>query len=67
YEEALTLLRRHDRGAEAARPGDLRIWYVIGDVLERAGRPKDAARVFRRILDHDANAFDVAERLSRLR
>ena len=67
YEEALTLLRRYDRGEGAARPSDLRVWYVIGDVLERAGRPKDAARVFRRILDHDAGAFDVAERLSRLR
>jgi tetratricopeptide (TPR) repeat protein len=67
YEEALTLLRRYDRGEGAARPSDLRVWYVIGDVLERAGRPKDAARVFRRILDHDAGAFDVDERLSRLR
>jgi tetratricopeptide (TPR) repeat protein len=66
YEEALTLLRRFDRGSEAARPSDLRVWYVIGDVLERSGRRRDAARAFRRILDHDANSFDAAERLARL-
>jgi hypothetical protein len=35
-------------------------------VLERAGRPRDAAREFRRILRHDADAFDVAERLAAL-
>jgi tetratricopeptide (TPR) repeat protein len=66
YEEALTLLRRFDRGSMAATPSDLRVWYVIGDVLERSGRRRDAARAFRRILDHDANSFDAAERLARL-
>lgn len=66
YEEALTLLRRFDRGGEAARPYDLRVWYVTGDVLERAGRTRDAARMFRRIVDHDPDAFDAAERLAAL-
>jgi len=66
YEEALTLLRRFDSGAEAARPHDLRVWYVTADVLERAGRPREAARVFRKVLDHDPDAFDAAERLAGL-
>lgn len=66
YEEALTLLRRFERGSEGARPSDLRVWYVIGDILERSGRRRDAARAFRRVLDHDANSFDAAERLARL-
>jgi tetratricopeptide (TPR) repeat protein len=66
YEEALTLLRRFDRGDEAARPHDLRVWYVMADVLERSGRRRDAARTFRRILDHDPEAFDAADRLARL-
>jgi tetratricopeptide (TPR) repeat protein len=66
YEEALTLLRRFDRGEDAARPYDLRVWYVTGDVLERAGRVREAARAFRRVVDHDPEAFDAAERLSRL-
>lgn len=66
YEEALTLLRRFDRGEDAARAYDLRVWYVIGDVLERAGRAREAARAFRRVVDHDSEAFDAAERLARL-
>jgi tetratricopeptide (TPR) repeat protein len=65
YEEALTLLRRFDRGEDAG-PYDLRVWYVTGDVLERAGRVREAARAFRRVVDHDPEAFDAAERLSRL-
>lgn len=66
YEEALTLLRRFDRGGDAAHPYDLRVWYVTGDVLERAGRVREAARAFRRVVDHDTEAYDAAERLSRL-
>jgi tetratricopeptide (TPR) repeat protein len=66
YDEALALLRRFDQGPEVARPHDLRVWYVIADVLERSGRPKEAARVFRRILGHQADAFDVSERLAKL-
>jgi tetratricopeptide (TPR) repeat protein len=69
FEEALTLLRRFDRGDRGdrvAREHDLRVWYVIADVLERSGRRRDAVRTFRRILDHDPRAFDTAERLARL-
>jgi tetratricopeptide (TPR) repeat protein len=66
YDEALALLRRFDRGPEVARPHDLRVWYVMADVLERSGRPKEAARVFRRIVGHQPDAFDVPERLARL-
>ncbi len=66
YEEALTLLRRFEPGAEAARPHDLRVWYVIGDVLERAGRAREATRAFQQVVRHDPDAFDAAERLSAL-
>ena len=66
FEEALTLLRKVPSDAGVARPYDLRVWYVAGDVLERAGRRKEAAREFRRIVEHDAGAFDAAERLARL-
>jgi tetratricopeptide (TPR) repeat protein len=66
FDEALTLLRGFDRGDRVAREHDLRVWYVIADVLERSGRRRDAARTFRRILDHDPRAFDAAERLARL-
>jgi tetratricopeptide (TPR) repeat protein len=66
YEEALSLLRRFSTKAEMARPHDLRVWYVTGDVLERAGRRVEAAKEFRRIVRHDPAAFDAAERLAAL-
>ncbi len=66
FEEALTLLRRFSTNADVARPHDLRVWYVAGDVLERAGRPREAAREFRRVIEHDPAAFDAAERLASL-
>jgi tetratricopeptide (TPR) repeat protein len=66
FEEALTLLRRFSTKPESARPHDLRVWYVAGDILDRAGRRKEAAREFRRVVEHDADAFDAAERLAGL-
>jgi tetratricopeptide (TPR) repeat protein len=66
YQEALALLAPIAAGADAARPHNLRVWYVRADVLERAGRKREAAREFQRILRHDPQAYDVAERLSRL-
>jgi tetratricopeptide (TPR) repeat protein len=66
FDEALSLLRRFDPPANAARPHDLRVLYVIGDVLQRAGRKEEAADRFRRILRVDPDAYDVAERLAAL-
>jgi Flp pilus assembly protein TadD len=66
FEEALTVLRSVPTRDEIARPHDLRLWYVIGDVLDRAGQRHQAARQFRLILRHDPEAFDAAERLSAL-
>lgn len=66
YEEALALLRRFPTRENLGRPHDLRIWYVTGDVLARAGRREEAAREFRRVLRFDAQAFDTAERLAEL-
>lgn len=66
YEEAIGLLRRFQTEPERAADHDLRVWYVLGDVLERAGRPEEAAEAFRRIIRHDPEAFDTAERLARL-
>jgi tetratricopeptide (TPR) repeat protein len=66
FDEALGMLRSVRTKAEGARPHDLRVWYVIGDILERAGRPREAEEEFRRIMRHDAGAYDVAERVARL-
>jgi tetratricopeptide (TPR) repeat protein len=64
--EALAFLGRARTRADIAEPYTLRLWYVKGDILERAGRPSDAAAEFRKVVRHDASAFDAAERLARL-
>ena len=66
YDEALALLRRLATRPDVGRAEDLRILYVTGDILARAGRREDAAREFRRITRHDPTAFDAAERLADL-
>jgi tetratricopeptide (TPR) repeat protein len=66
HDEALALLRRLQTRSDVGRAEDLRIWYVTGDILARAGRRGDAAREFRRITRHDPTAFDAAERLAEL-
>jgi tetratricopeptide (TPR) repeat protein len=66
-EEALAFLRRFRTRADVGRPFDLRVWYVAGDILARAGRTDEAAEQFRRVVRFDADAFDAAERLAQLR
>jgi tetratricopeptide (TPR) repeat protein len=66
YEEALALLRRAKTNDDVGRDYVLRLWYVTGDILERAGRPKEAAEQFRKIMRHDPGVFDTAERAARL-
>jgi tetratricopeptide (TPR) repeat protein len=66
YSEALAFLRRARTEADVARPSTLRLWYVKGDILARAGRREDALREFRRIMRYDPTAFDVAERVAAL-
>lgn len=66
YPEALAFLGRAKTRADLAEPYTLRLWYVRGDVLDRAGRPEEAAAEFRKIVRHDPSAFDAAERLAAL-
>jgi tetratricopeptide (TPR) repeat protein len=66
YEEALALLRRAKTNDDVGRDYVLRLWYVTGDILERAGRPKEAAEQFRKVMRHDPGVFDTAERAARL-
>lgn len=66
YTEALGILRSFRTHDQLARPFDLRLWYVTGEILEMAGRPQEAAEEFRRVVRHDPQAFDAAERLARL-
>jgi tetratricopeptide (TPR) repeat protein len=66
FDQALGLLRRVRTRDDVARPEVIRVWYVIADILEKAGRPKEAAEQFRKILRHDPGAYDVAERIAQL-
>lgn len=67
YEQALALLRRFAaKKAEVGRDYDLRLWYVMGDVLEKSGRKGEAAEQFRKVVRHDSGAYDAAERLAAL-
>jgi tetratricopeptide (TPR) repeat protein len=66
FDQALGLLRRVRTREDVASPEVLRVWYVTGSILERAGRPREAEREFRKILRHDPAAFDVAERVAQL-
>ncbi|HEY4634099.1 MAG TPA: hypothetical protein VIH00_09305, partial [Candidatus Limnocylindrales bacterium] len=66
YDHALGLLRRIRTKDDVSGPEVIRVWYVTGDILARAGRTQDAAREFRKILRHDASAYDAAERVAQL-
>ena len=66
FDQALAMLRRLRTRPDVGREHDLRVWYVMGDVLARAGRRDEAAREFRRVIRHDRTAFDAAERLAEL-
>jgi tetratricopeptide (TPR) repeat protein len=64
FDEALALLQTFPVHPDVGAAHDLRVWYVRGDVLERAGRLAEAARMFTLIVRHQPEAFDAAERLS---
>jgi tetratricopeptide (TPR) repeat protein len=66
YAEALAFLGRAKTKANVAEPYTLRLWYVRGDILAKAGRDDEAAAEFRKVMRHDEAAFDTAERLAEL-
>ena len=66
FAEALAFLGRAKTKEGVSAPYTLRLWYVRGDILAKAGRRDEAAGEFRRIMRHDASAFDAAERLAEL-
>jgi tetratricopeptide (TPR) repeat protein len=66
FAEGLAFLRRAQTRDDVSEPYTLRLWYVKGDLLEKVGRRDEAAAEFRKIVRHDASAFDAAERLAQL-
>ncbi len=66
FAEALAFLGRAKTREDISEGYTLRLWYVKGDILARAGRSDEAAAEFRKVMRHDAAAFDVAERLAQM-
>jgi len=66
FAEALSFLGRAKTRDGVSEPYTLRLWYVRGDILAKAGRREEAAAEFRKVMRHDASAFDAAERLADL-
>ena len=66
FAEALAYLGRARTRDDVAEDYTLRLWYVKGDILARAGRNDEAAAEFRKVMRHDVGAFDAAERLAEL-
>lgn len=64
FAEALAFLSRAKTRDDRSEGYTLRLWYVKGDILARAGRKQEAAEEFRRIMQHDPSAYDAAERLA---
>ncbi len=66
FDEAVALLRMAPTRTDAASEHDLRVWYVLADVLLRSGRAEEAEEMFRLVIRHDPAAFDAAERLAEI-
>jgi len=65
--EAIELLERAKTDQKKPKMHHLRTWYALADLYERAGEIPRARELFRRILMHDPDSFDVAERLASIR
>ena len=63
---ALSLLRRAEHDVRRPRPHHVRQWYALADLYERSGDLPRARELFRRVLRHDAELSDAAERLAAL-
>lgn len=65
--EAIALLeRRAKKGTGRPKEHQLRVWYALADLYERAGDVPRARSLFRDVAKADASFVDVAERLASL-
>lgn len=63
-DQALARLAQGELKPAAVEPHHLRLWYVKADLLERAGRTKEAKELWESIFALDRDFYDVEERLS---
>jgi predicted Zn-dependent protease len=61
-QDAIALLSRKADGVKRPRPADLRLWYALADLEERAGNTARARALFDRIHAHDGDFADVEAR-----
>jgi tetratricopeptide (TPR) repeat protein len=61
--DAIGLLARKADGVKRPRPDQLRLWYALADLEERAGNLPRARSLFERVSRRDPNFADVMERL----
>jgi tetratricopeptide (TPR) repeat protein len=63
--QAIALMQA-DKAPKKVRDYHVREWYVLADLLDRAGDTMGATRWFREVLAHDADFGDARERLRAL-
>ena len=66
-DEAIARLRALDLSPAEAEAHHVRVWYVLGDLLERQGRFTQAREWFEAVEAADPDATDASERSARLR
>jgi tetratricopeptide (TPR) repeat protein len=64
--QAIALMQPAQKPPKRVRDYHLRQWYVLADLLDRAGDTMGAARWFREVLAHDTDFADARERLRAL-
>jgi tetratricopeptide (TPR) repeat protein len=64
--EAIALLHSVSKPPKRVRPYHLKQWYVLADLLDRAGDTVGATRWFREVLAHDPDFADARDRLRSL-
>ena len=64
--QAIVLMQPTQKPPKKVRDYHLRQWYVLADLLDRAGDTMGATRWFREVLAHDAEFADAHERLRAL-
>jgi tetratricopeptide (TPR) repeat protein len=68
YPEAIELLTKAGAARNLRNPSfrHLRLWYALGDVLDRAGDFGGAREMFARVVLSDQDAYDAKDRLAML-
>jgi tetratricopeptide (TPR) repeat protein len=62
--DAISILDRRGGDSKRVQEHNLRLWYALGDLYERAGENARARELFLRVRKHDGSFADVAERLA---